>query len=328
MPTRKKRFRIDAHVHLIAIDRKNHKSFISEKKRNGLYFKLLFRSTGVSSDVKEDEFDAVYADHLAQLIREAKYLDKAVLFAMDGLYDSNGKLDPRCEALISNDWAIEVCRRYPDLFLFGASIHPARPDALDELDRCAESGAVCVKWVSPSQNIDPSNVRYQKFYERMKKHGLVLSNHTGYEHSLFVVDQSLGDPKRLRLPLEMGLTVVAGHSGTSGWHHKVEYFPNFARLVNEFENLYGDTAAITELYRGVYRKRLLTMPVVKDRIIHGTDFPVPSLPIVWPFALGLRQAIKLQFHKNPFDRDYLAKKAAGFPEEHFLRGHDVFLGSD
>ncbi len=327
MPTRQKRFRIDAHVHLIAIDRKNHKSFISEKKRNGLYFKFLCRSAGVSSKAKDDEFDAVYADHLAQLIREAKYLDKAVLFATDGLYDSNGKLDPRCEVLISNDWTIEVCRRYPDVFLFGASIHPARPDALDELDKCAEAGAVCVKWIPNSQGINPSDRKIEKFYERMKQHGLVLSSHTGYEHGPYVVDQALGDPNLLKLPLEMELMVVAGHSGTSGFHHRIEYFPNFANMVQKYENLYGDTAAIAELYRGVYRKRLLTTPVVKNRIIQGTDFPVPSIPIVWPFAIGPIKALKLQFVDNLFDKDYLAKKAAGFPEEHFRRGHDVFLGN-
>jgi len=320
-----KRFRIDAHAHLVAMDRKNHKSFISDRQRKSLMYKYLIHKLGINSKTTDEEADIIYADNFARLVKEARYLDKAVLFAMDGRYDDSGALDPSTDMFVSNDWAIEVCRRYPDEFLLGASIHPARPDALDELDRCAASGAVCVKWIPPSQDIDPSNPKYGKFYERMKQHNLVLSSHTGYEHSLSALNQSLGDPKRLRLPLEMGLRVVAGHAGTSGWQNKVEYFPNFAAMVQEFEDLYGDTAAVTDLYRAPYRKRLLNTPVVKDRIIQGTDYPVPPQPTVWPIAIGPVESVKLQFIKNPLDRDYLAKKAAGFPEEHFLRGHDVFL---
>ena len=322
-----KRLRIDAHTHLFAMDAKNHKCFVSETLSDDLFFKFLVRSVGVSEELTPEEFDIAYADKLARLVREAKYLDKAVIFALDARRDSNGEFDPATELMISNDWAIEACKRHPDVFLFAASVHPARADALDELDRCAKAGAVGVKWIPGSQVIAPSDRRYLKFYERMAEHGLVLSSHTGYEHTLTANDQSLNDPELLRLPLEVGVKVVACHSGTSGFHHRIEYFPKFARLVQEFENLYGDTAAITSLYRGPYRKRLLETPVVKERIIHGTDYPVPPMPIVWPVSIGPIKAAKLQFHKNPFDRDYLAKKLAGFPEEHFLRGHDVFLGN-
>ena len=326
MTGKQKRLRIDAHVHLVAIDQKNHKSFLSREKRNKFGFRLLRWLVGVPDSATDEEFDIAYADRLALQISQAKYLDKAVVFAMEGLYDSNGKLDPRTEAVISNDWAIETVRRHPDEFLFGAAIHPGRPDAIDELDRCAEMGAVCVKWVPPSQNIDPSDSRYEKFYMRMKKHGLVLTSHTGYEHTILVTDQTLGDPARLRLPLETGLKVVAGHAGTSGFYHRIEYFPNFVRLVNEFDNLYGDTSAITGFLRGPYVKRLLNTPNVLGRLIQGTDYPVPGQPIAWPHVIGPITALKLQFNRNPFDQDYLAKKAAGFPEEHFYRGHDVFLG--
>jgi predicted TIM-barrel fold metal-dependent hydrolase len=172
--------------------------------------------------------------------------------------------------------------------------------------------------------MDASDERYRKFYEKMRDLGLVLTSHTGYEHSLKTVDQSLGDPERLRLPLEVGLKVVAGHAGTSGFYHRVEYFPNLVKMIERYEDLYADTSAILNPVRAPYRKRLLAEPVV-DRLIQGTDFPVPPLPILWPVALGPAEAIRFQRVKNWFDRDILAKKAAGFPEEHFRRGHDVFL---
>jgi len=177
--------------------------------------------------------------------------------------------------------------------------------------------------VPPSMGIDPADERYVPFYERMKDHGLVLTSHTGYEHSVFVVDQSLGDPARLRLPLEIGLTVVAGHAGTSGFIHKVEYFPNMVALCEEFDSLYADTSAIANPVRFPYREKLLSPPLL-DRLIQGTDYPVPPTPILWPAAIGPLKAARIQATLNPFDRDYLGKVAAGFPLEQFHRGWDVF----
>jgi len=320
------RLRIDAHVHLLAVDEAKHKCYIDPSRRKGLEARYLQAVSGVTSRASDEVFDIAYADHLAGLVRESRYLDKALVFGMDGLYDRQGKLDPRTEMLVSNDWAMEAVGRHPDVFLFGASIHPARPDALDELDRCAEFGALCVKWVPPSMGIDASDRRYLPFYEKMKELGLVLTSHTGYEHSVTVVDQSLGDPERLRLPLEVGLTVVAGHAGTSGFIHKVEYLPNLLKLCEEFANIFADTAAIASPVRFTYREKLLQPPIV-DRLIQGTDYPVPPMPFLWPVALGPLNAARVQLTRNPFDRDYLGKVGAGFPMEQFYRGQDVFLSS-
>jgi hypothetical protein len=321
-----KRLRIDAHVHLIAVDRVKHKCYVSEKKKRGIEAWYLRRLSRVDRDAPDDELDIAYAARLAELVGEAEHIDRVVAFAMDGLYESSGKLDPRTEVMVSNDWVMEAASRHPGLFLFGASIHPARPDALDELDRCAEAGAVCVKWVPPSQNIDASDPRYRRFYERMLHHGLALSSHTGYEHAIHAVDQTLGNPERLRLPLEVGLKVVAGHAGMTGWYHREEYFPNFVKMVAEFDNLFGDTSAILSPERSVYRSRLFEAPGVMERLIEGTDFPTPQIAVLWPLALGPARAAGLQMVKNPFDRSVLTKKAVGFPEEHFLRAHDIFLG--
>lgn len=323
LPLDTARVRLDAHVHLFGTDEKKHKCFVSESRRKGLVARYLRMLVGVSPRVSDEVFDLAYADHLARLVSGAKYLDRALVFALDGLYTPDGKLDARTEMLVSNDWAIEAVRRHPDLFVLGASVHPARPDALDELDRCGEAGAVCVKWVPNSQGIDPSDRRYARFYERMLEHGMVLTSHTGYEHSVYVVDQSLGDPERLRLPLRLGLTVVAGHAGTSGFYHRVEYFPNLLRLVEEYPNLYADSSAMANPVRFTYLRRLLETPVA-DRLVQGTDYPVPPAPVLWPRAIGPLEALRIQVTANPFDRDCLGKAAAGFPVEQFYRGYEVF----
>ncbi len=319
------RLRIDCHVHLVAVDRKNHGSFYRGADRNNFLYTAGRLFYGLHGKMSFAQFDDAYAEMLANMVRKSKYCDRAVLLANDGIYDKNGIFDARTESVVSNDWTAEVVRRYPDVFLFGASIHPNRKDALEEIERCAEKGAVCVKWIPSSQNIEPSNERYLPFYERMLERGLVLLSHTGYEHSLMVTDQSLGDPKRLSLPLEVGLTVIAAHSGTSGWYHPIEYFPNFLRLCEKYDNLYGDTAAFTAPERFTYRKWILSSDLAKERVIHGTDFPNPPLPILWSGTLGLKKALKIQFMRNVFDQDYMAKRESGFPEEHFRKGHEIFL---
>ncbi len=319
------RERIDCHVHLIAFDRKKHGSFYRGADRKDFLYTAGRIFYGFHRKMPFCEMDEAYADLLARMVRESRYCDRVVLLANDGLYDERGRLDPRTECVVSNDWTARVVKRYPDVFLFGASIHPNRKDALEELEKCFREGAVCVKWIPPSQNIDPSDIRYVPFYENMLKHGLVLLSHTGYEHSLSTTNQHLGDPERLRLPLELGLTVVAAHSGASGWYHPVEYFPNFLRLLEKFDNLFGDSAAFTSPERFTYRKWILSSEFIREKIIQGTDFPTPPLPILWAGTLGFRKALKIQFMRNIFDQDYLAKKEAGFPEEHFRKGHDIFL---
>jgi len=108
----------------------------------------------------------------------------------------------------------------------GISIHPARSDAREELDRCLEGGAVLLKCLPNCQNIDWSDRRYTGFLERMAEAGLPLLAHTGGEHTLPVVDARLADPRVLVRPLEIGVTCIAAHCGTaSGLLKRARGFP-------------------------------------------------------------------------------------------------------
>ena len=74
----------------------------------------------------------------------------------------------------------------------------------------------CYKWLPPIQHIDPANQRLVPFYLRLKELGLPLLSHTGSEHSFTRARNELGDPERLRLPLSLGVTVIAAHAAGSG----------------------------------------------------------------------------------------------------------------
>jgi predicted TIM-barrel fold metal-dependent hydrolase len=61
---------------------------------------------------------------------------------------------------VSNDEVLAWCRKSPGTFLFGASVHPHRHDALEALEWCAQQGAVLIKWLPNYQGIDPAARRH------------------------------------------------------------------------------------------------------------------------------------------------------------------------
>jgi len=67
------------------------------------------------------------------------------------------------------NWA----REHPE-FLPAVSIHPARPDAIEELERCLADGAVMMKCLPNCHNIDCNDRRYARFWERLAAAGLPL----------------------------------------------------------------------------------------------------------------------------------------------------------
>jgi uncharacterized protein len=312
---------IDTHVHLIAIAKSNG-AFLSPKVRgNPLYSIFLGRKYGYNG--KDEDFDKNYASILARTVRESKTTDRAVLLALDGVYDSSGKLDlDRTNAYIPNDYCRRICDEYPGEFLFAASINPNRADALDELDRVKALGTVLIKWLSPSQDFDPSDKKYMPFYKKLVDMKMPLLSHTGYEHSVPVYNQLLGDPQLLVPALREGVTVIAGHAGTSGHGHPVEFFGGYLEMLDRYPNLYGDLAAITGLTRFGYIKKMLVRSGFMERHIHATDYPAPPVPLLFPRKLGLK-SVKLTFTRNLFDKDVETKRALGFPDTVFHKAAEL-----
>jgi hypothetical protein len=136
--------------------------------------------------------------------------------------------------------------------------------------------------------------------------------HTGAEHSAPVVDVLLGDPRRLRLALEQGCTVVACHSG-SGWpSDELDLLPGFIAMAKTYDRLWGDTAVLGAWGRERDVRRLLDDEAIRLRLLHGSDFPFPSWPLSFISALGIQKASSLQKVKNLLHRDLELKEALGF----------------
>jgi predicted TIM-barrel fold metal-dependent hydrolase len=244
-------------------------------------------------------------------------LDKAVVLAFDAVYDRDGNFDTgNTHLYVTNDYAWELTQRHPKL-LFGASVHPYRMDAVAELERCIQRGAVLLKWLPIVQNFNPADERCFPLYEALAHHRLPLLSHTGGEQSLPTLDRSVADPALLVPALQRGVTVIAAHCGTRSRPLETDFAPTFFRLAHEYEHLYGDTAALDLPTRSYVYDAIFRDEVVRRKLVHGSDWPIISIPTR---RIGWRKAIGLLFcEKNWMRRDVLIKQQLGFDDAYWQR---------
>jgi uncharacterized protein len=307
--------RIDMHVHMVGNGVAGSGGWLRLKGWHKWLAGFMLRQLGVPASALEGDLESIYADHLARLVRSSS-MDAVVLLAHERVHDPDGTpRDDLGSMFVPNDVVLGLAKTFPE-FLPGVSIHPARRDALVELERCLAGGAVLMKCLPNCQNIDLSDGRYRAFWERMAAAGLPLLAHTGGEHTVPVVNAALADPKLLRFPLECGVTVIAAHCGTSSGAFDRDYFDDWAEMLREFPNLYGDISAMVSLNRCGHLRDCLRDDIA-PRILHGSDFPVPVLGHrLWLQRwIDRRTLRRCQNISNPLERDWEFKRALGFPDE-------------
>ncbi len=315
--------KIDMHVHMVGNGVGGSGSWLRLKGWHRALAGFMLRQLGMPASALESDLEQIYSECLLELVR-ASSIDAIVLLAHERVHDPDGT--PRNDLgsmFVPNDVVLELARRFPE-FLAGVSIHPARRDALDELERCVGQGAVLMKCLPNCQNIDPSDPRYIPFWKKMADVGLPLLAHTGGEHTVPVVNKAFADPKLLRTPLECGVTVIAAHCGTRSGAFDVDYFQDWVAMLREFPNLYGDISALVSLNRCGHLKDC-RRPEIESRILHGSDFPVPVLGHrLWLNGSLPRSTFqRTQKIKNPLERDFQYKRSLGFPDEVFTRAEKL-----
>ena len=282
----------------------------------------MLRGVGLPRSALTGDLDGLYAEQLLRFVRVSS-LDAAVILAQDEPRRDDGSIIEGAGSFyVPNSFVLRLAREHPE-FLPAVSIHPARRDALDELERCLAEGAVMLKCLPNCQNIDWNDRRYTGFLERMAESGLILLAHTGSERTLPVIAPRLADPRVLTRALEVGVTCIAAHSGTGTMLVDPDYFEVFAEMTRRFPRLYGDNSALAAAnfrLRPSALQRLLE-PELAARILHGSDVPVPVTgAVLW--ALGMlswrewRATARLA---NPVERDAQIKRALGFGEDTFTR---------
>ena len=293
---------IDCHVHLAALPDGDNGCYISPKMLKSPLFRFLLWKHQLNPDTPR-EANKKYVDDLIGELRSSHHVQKAVLLGMDGVYDHMGRLDQaHTDFLIGNDYVLKTAQAYPDEFLAGVSINPQRQDAIEEVHRCADTGATLVKVLPNAQQFNPSDPRYTAFYRALAERKLPFLSHVGYEFSLIGKDQSVGDPDRLRLALDEGVTVIAAHACSYGLMLYEKFIPTFHEFAKRYSNFYADISALTLPNRMRMLLHLRHYPEIHERLLFGTDYPLSVFHIAaWGrVAFGtLRKMIRT---KNRFDR--------------------------
>lgn len=312
---------IDMHVHVVGNGSGGTGCWLKVTGWHRLLAAVMLRHVGLPGNAMKGDLDWLFVDRLLEMVRGSS-LGAAVILAQDDVHDEQGRvMEGVGSCYVPNDYVLKLAREHKE-FLPAVSIHPARPDALEELERCLAAGAVMMKCLPNCQNINCNDRRFTKFWERMAETQLPLLAHTGGEHTLPVVRKEFSDPRTLTLPLEIGVTVIAAHSATKSGLFDQEYFHVFAEMTKKFPNLYGDTRAFNVPLRGRHTRKCLT-ELLASRLVHGSDFPVPvhgHWAWLWGFV-GWKAFRRAQRTSNILERDYQLKMAAGFPAEHFTRIH-------
>jgi len=313
---------IDVHAHAIGIGDGGTGCWANARTRWGL--RVLSRLALPRSARREKFQDDAWAKGLRTAADGAACVDHVVVLALDAIHDVSGRrfLD-RTPLFVPNDYVLGLCGTHPKL-LPGASVHPYRQDALDELHRVAERGAVLIKWLPNAQGVDPADPRLVSFYRALAALGLPLLSHVGHEYSLGRSGQELGDPRRLRRALDEGVTVIGAHCASAGLAEDGrENFRHFVDLLRRHPNLYGDLSAATLLNRRRSLRRILREEALLPRLLDGTDYPLPPCALCLAGEVGARRAWRLSRIPNLFERDFAIKRAMGVPEEVFARGYHV-----
>ena len=308
---------LDVHVHTCAASPGH--GFLSKKLFNSLPFRFMRWRLGLGEYGPQTEREL--EKKLADTIRGAEKLDAAVILAFDAVHDGEGRRDDANTHLyVTNDYVMELARRYPQM-LFGASVHPYRKDAAAEVERCAKAGAVLLKWLPNTQCFNPSDPRCIPVYEALAHHKLVLLSHTGGEKSLPSLDKTVGDPALLEPALKRGVTVIAAHCGTRSGMADPDYLPTFMRMAREHEHFYGDTSALNLPTRSYAWRKLLADDIVRDKLVHGSDWPILPVPPVRHVGAG--GALGAWREGNWVRRDVKIKERIGMDDAYWRRAAKV-----
>ncbi len=305
-------------------------SWLHPKKR--LMTAAYLRAAGVPDDA---HFTEAYVAHLAAMAKDFQRPLRIHLLAMDRNHRPDGTVDAEnTEFYVPNDAVLKAAEDHPGVFIPVVSIHPARPDALQELDRCADRGARYLKWLPNAQGIDPADPRYDAFYRRMAERHVTLLTHAGEEKAVDIAGaQAFGNPLKLRRPLDLGVRVIVAHAASLGLNEDLDHpgtqasnFDLFARLMAEPRyqgRLFADLSALTQANRmpGPLTA-ILERPEWAPRLVNGSDFPLPAIDLViWTRSMvqqgfltkAERRALNEIYAANPLLFDFVLKRTLHHP---------------
>ncbi len=235
--------------------------------------------------------DRAYVERLRALAADFPAGARWMLFAFDHACDEAGRPHAAHTTFhVPDAYAARIAAEQADRFAWVTSIHPYRPDALARLDAAMANGAVALKWLPSSMNIDLRDTRLRPFYDRLAATRLPVIVHCGEERAVPGAGRDeLGNPLHVRAALERGVRVVIAYCASLGTaldldQHRpreAQAFSLFARLMDEDwgGRLMGDISVVLQTNRKPEVARtLFTRQDWHPRLLHGSDYPLPGIP--------------------------------------------------
>ena len=260
--------------------------------------------------------DRAYVQRLVSLAADFPAGARWWLFAFEQAHDDAGRAQPEASTFhVPDAYAAQIAAQHKDRFDWVASIHPYRADALARLDAALAAGARAVKWLPSAMNIDLRDPRCRPFCERLARAGRPLIVHCGEEHAVPGAGRDeLGNPLHVRHVLAHGVRVIVAHCGSLGHavdedrpsRPEVPSFDLFARLMDEpahGQRLLGDISAVFQRNRSaeVWRT-VLQRQDWHDRLLHGSDHPLPGLMPLFSLAKLERAGLLAAADVEPLTR--------------------------
>lgn len=254
------------------------------------------------------ELDTHIADWFDRHLSADGPVDRFVLLAFDAYHDDAGRRPPLpqtrrergSDLYTSNTLIAEIVKQHPDRFLFGASVHPYRADALRCIDEVVAAGACLLKWLPLHHNINLEDPRSVAALRHCARLGLPVLVHCGEEFTLATnhpeqlsVRPLLRVLSQLRREGAMPATIVA-HVSTPvfPWGERDSMRCLVDALAGEFADapLYADISALGTIGKTGFLQYFARRQDLHHKLLFGTDFPVPVSLARLGGALGRKRS--------------------------------------
>ena len=309
---------VDIHSHLLS----------SDVKFDRFYDKLALAFFAKKFDINRRElikngFEG-YKSNFARLIKSSNFVQKSVVFGVDAKFDASGNLVHKDKTVCaSNEDVFAFYEQNPSEVVPFFSINPNRKDALNLIEKYHKMGFKGGKLLHSYWETDLNDKRYEPYFRLLSELGLPLVIHVGDENSL-ASNKALESIEQLKSPLNLGCRIVCAHMGASSdgaftalSRDPEKFGANYFTLLGwlrEFDGLYADVSALLCINKARILPHLKTQTQIHDKILFGTDFPVPFSVILSSYDLPLRDRLALNRIQNPLDR--------------YVRAMSLYFGED
>lgn len=157
-------------------------------------------------------------------------------------------------------------------------LDPRDPEALRELKRYADQGAVGVKmW--PPVGYYPDELRYYHIYREVERRGLPVMIHTGYTDCGFRGDWRPSTNTRYAMPLELdglirtfpGITWLYAHAGNPDFATGLQHAATHANVYLNINGMADESGWDSRLFRYYEKMAGACAPLSWDKLLWGTD---------------------------------------------------------